>query len=151
MATFTDIPFGSTSCLPITLIDETIGVKALVDYDEEIKQFVLDLNGEPFEGLIYLNPNFDPENKEVRTIQANLYINDKKIFGIDKDEDAGTQDAGTQEWQVSAVQGAIYEQIAENERITSIRVEGVQNTTADVLNELIGLLAVQDNIPAGGL
>lgn len=68
MATFTNIPFGDTSKLPLTLIDEELGVKALVDFDEEIHEFVLDINGEPFECHVYLDPSFNPDSKEVKSI-----------------------------------------------------------------------------------
>ena len=44
----TGIPFSDTaSVFPITLSDEVSGIKATVDFDEEMGEFTFDINGEP--------------------------------------------------------------------------------------------------------
>ena len=73
---------------PITLSDDVSGVKALLDWDEEIKEYVLDLNGEPFENLVYLDPSHNPDDLETKTISAKITINEKLIT-----------DGGGIEWQ----------------------------------------------------
>ena len=49
------------------------------------------------------------------------------------------------------MQYAIYSKIAIDEPITSIKVADVKDTKAAVINELIGLLVIQENIPKAGL
>ena len=92
MVTFTNTPFDDNSRLPIVLNDEEIKVKAEVDYDDEINEYVLYLNGEAYENLLYLSPTFNPFDKEVKTICATVTINDKVIL-----------DGTTQEWNPLAV------------------------------------------------
>ena len=77
---YSNVPFGDTSKFPITLLDDAIDVKGVVDFDEGIREFVLDLNGEPLETLVYLDPTYDPDNKEVKTVCAYAYINNITIF-----------------------------------------------------------------------
>ena len=52
----------AASIFPITLNDEVSGVKATVDFDEEIGEFVYDINGEPFENHLFLDASFCLEN-----------------------------------------------------------------------------------------
>ena len=110
-------------------------MKAQMNFDEKIKEYYIDLNGEPYEGLVYLDPEFNPDGKELKLICAKVLINDKEILSNT-----------TQEWQPSALQHAIYSQIGDEESIFSIEVIDVSNTKAAVMNELIGLLAIQQNI-----
>ena len=42
-------------------MDDESGVKALVDWDSEISEFILDLNGEPYEDYMYLDSSFSLE------------------------------------------------------------------------------------------
>lgn len=50
--TFTGQAFGDMmSELPVVLNDVESGVEAVVDFDTEIKEWVLNINGEPFETL----------------------------------------------------------------------------------------------------
>ena len=73
------------------LYDEEIGVKALVGFNEEIKQFFADLDGKPYEGYLYLESDFNPYNKQVKVLTADVMINGKVIS------------EGTMEWQPSAL------------------------------------------------
>ena len=45
------------------------------------------------------------------------------------------------------MQHAIWDKIGEKEPITSVKIENVKETTNVVTNELVGLLALQENIP----
>ena len=132
---FTRVPFGDITPFPIILMDEEIGVKAVVDFDEETQEFLLDLNGECYEDLVYLDPSFTPEDKEVKLIKAEVRINGKQVL-----------DGSAIEWLPHTMQFAIYSQIGEDEPIKSIEIKNVSVTTAAVMNELIGLLAMQRNL-----
>ena len=44
--------------MPITLSDDVSGIKATVDFDEEVGEFVFDINGEPFENYPFLDSSF---------------------------------------------------------------------------------------------
>lgn len=123
-------------------------MKAFLDYSEEINEFVCDLDGDPYEGHPYLDPSHNPYIKEVKKITAYIAINDKEILGY---SDRGGTFAGTQEWQPSDMQSAIYNIIRYNEPITSIKIKDVSDTKAAVMNELIGLIMIQDNITEAGL
>ena len=112
MVTLTNIPFADNSRFPIVLNDQEIGVKAQVDYENEINEYVLDLNGEAYESLLYLSPTFNPFDIDVKTICATVTINDQVIL-----------DGTTQEWQPLAVEDAIYSQLSLNEYVTSIKVD----------------------------
>ena len=56
--------FGDLSAFPIVITDEVSGVKAIVDWDTESSEFILDIDGEPFENLVYLDPSFSLEDTE---------------------------------------------------------------------------------------
>ena len=94
----------------------------------------MDVDGEPFESLPYLAADFDPDRNEVKTLFAEIKINDKRVL------------SGTMEWQPKAFAYRIYSQIADDEPIDSISVKNVKDTKAAILNELIGVLAIQENI-----
>ena len=49
------------------------------------------------------------------------------------------------------MQHAIWEKIEETEQITSVKVENIFDTKTTTINELIGLLLMQENIPEEGL
>ena len=49
------------------------------------------------------------------------------------------------------MQHAIWAKIDEREPITSLKLESVQNTAVPIMNELIGLLTVQENFSNEGL
>lgn len=49
---------GDTRAFPVTLIDPETGIKAVVDIDDFTGFFILDLNGQAFEALVYLDPSF---------------------------------------------------------------------------------------------
>lgn len=124
----------------MTLNDEISGIKATVDFDDEIGEFVFDIDGEPFENLVYLDPSFSLEDTEVKLFFAQIEINNKIIT-----------DGGGQEWAPHILQFAIYAQIGDDEAITSIKVTEVKDTSSAVINEILGLLAVQKNITDDGL
>ena len=63
------------SRLPLTLQDEDIGVKAVIDWSTDSQEFVLDINGEPFEGYVYIEPDFDPDSLKLKFITATATIN----------------------------------------------------------------------------
>ena len=45
-----EVPYEELSMLfPITLYCDVAGVKGTIDYDDEIKQFLLDIDGEHYE------------------------------------------------------------------------------------------------------
>ena len=48
------------------------------------------------------------------------------------------------------MQHAIWDKIYENESITSVKIENVKETTTATMNELIGILVMQENIPQEG-
>lgn len=97
--TFSNIPFADTSStFPLVLNDEEIGVKALVDFDTDIKQYVLDLNGEPYEAHYFLDPSFNPESKEVKSLYAIVSMNDKDILGETYNEEDGNPMPQGIEW-----------------------------------------------------
>ena len=67
------------SVLPCTLVDDVSGVKAFIDWDEEAEEFILDLNGEPFENLVFLDDSFSLEDTETKVLNATVTINDEII------------------------------------------------------------------------
>ena len=82
---------------------------------------------------------------DVKTITAFVSINGKIILG--KTDLAGNPDPSPTEWWPSTVQRSLRWKIYDdNESITSIKVARVLKTKAFVMNELIGLLAIQQNI-----
>ena len=66
----TGVPFSETrSLFPVTLSDEVSGIKATVDFDEELGEkgeFVFDINGEPFENHLYVE-NYALDDTKVYT------------------------------------------------------------------------------------
>ena len=48
------------------------------------------------------------------------------------------------------MQHAIWNMIDEEEPLTSVKIEGIVDTTTPVMNELIGLVVNQENIPQEG-
>lgn len=76
---FSGKPFGDLSAFPIVITDDVSGVKALLDWDRDLSEFILDIDGEPFENFVYLDPSFSLEDTETKTIQAKISINDKII------------------------------------------------------------------------
>lgn len=57
------------------LRDKESGIEAVVDFDTETGEYVLNINGEPFETLKYLVSDQKLSNKEVETISAAVKIN----------------------------------------------------------------------------
>ena len=133
--TLTNVSFEDKSQLPITLSDEEIGVKAIVDWNFDISEFMLDINGKPFESHFYMAPNFNPDDDiKLKKITANVTTNQQKIM----------EDDMTQEWQPFSVQNAL-DYVIGDEPLAAIEVTSVKDTKADVLNELIGLFTIQSN------
>lgn len=124
---------------PVAFSDPISGAKTLVDWDDEVEQFLLDINGEPFENHPYLDPTFSLDDTQIKVLSAKILINKKLIS------------EGSSEWQPAFLQHAIWHKIEENEPITSISIEDVGETESSTMNELLGLLFMQENIPAGGL
>ena len=85
----------------MTLIDEEIDVKAFVDWCDEINEFVLDINGQPFESHVYIEPNYNPDDLKLKFITATVAVNQKKII----------DDEMTQEWSANSMQNAFYDTI----------------------------------------
>lgn len=69
-------------------MDEEINVKAAVDWCYDKNEFMLDINGEPLENHMYLDPNFDPDDLQIKYITADVRINDLMIINHEM----------TQEW-----------------------------------------------------
>ena len=136
----TGLPFDDISSqLPITLSDKESGVKAVVDWELELQEFILDLNGEPFENYMYLDSAFSLEASETKIMSAEIVINGKTVS------------KGGCEWQPVLLQHKIWAVIEDHEPITSIKVIKLRETTTGTINEIISLLALQDNIPSTGL
>lgn len=58
---------------------------------------------------------------------------------------------GGKEWHHAAMQHAIFDKIEEEDKILSLKIEDIRETTAATMNELIGLVALQENITKDGL
>ena len=102
----TGIPFNETaSALPITLSDDVSGIKATVDFDLEVGQFVFDINGEPFENHPFLDSSFTLEDTETKIISAKISINEKIVS------------EGGKEWQPAYMQHSIWNEIQDKEPI----------------------------------
>ena len=132
---FSDAP----SIFPVILTDDVSGIKAKVEFNEEVGQFTFDINEEPFENFPFLDASFSLDDTEVKIVSATVLINDKLIS------------EGGKEWQPASMQHAIWDQIHEEEKITSVKIEKVRETTTATMNELIGIVAMQENIPQEGL
>ena len=74
---FTNKPFDDTSIFPITLQDPESGIKALFDWDDEMEKFCLDLNGEAFEGLLYLDPTYSADEDVAVSFGCKIKMNGK--------------------------------------------------------------------------
>ena len=134
------IPLSETaSIMPTTLSDDVSGIKATVDFDEEVGEFVFDINGEPWETHLFIDSSFDMDDMITKIINAQISINQKVVSEHGK------------EWQLVYHQNEIWAKIGEREPITSIKVENVRETTTATLNEMIALLALQENIPQEGI
>ena len=127
------------SILPVTLTDEVSGIKATVDYDKEEGKFVFDINGQPSENYPFLDSSFSLEDTETKIINCKISMNDKVVS------------EGGKEWLDASLQQAIYTKIEEEEPIKSFKVEEVMQTSTPVLNEMLGCVAMQEDIPEEGL
>lgn len=131
-----DVTFDAISdYFPVAFNDTVSGVKTFVDWEDEIGQFVLDINGEPYENYAFLDSTFNLDDTQIKTLSASISLNKKVIF------------EGGGEWQPTSLQFAIWERIDESEPITSIEVYNVGETTTATMNEVLGLLFMQENIP----
>ena len=89
----------TASVCPITLSDDVSGIKATVDFDEELGEsgeFTFDINGEPFENHLFLDSSFSLDDTKTKIINAKVSINEKVIS------------EGGKEWQPSSMQHAIW-------------------------------------------
>ena len=84
---FSDAP----SIFPVTLTDDVSGIKAKVDFDEDVGEFFLEINDEPFENLSFLDASFSLDDTQVKILNATVTINEKVIS------------EGGQEWQPAAM------------------------------------------------
>ena len=60
---FSDI----ASYMPVNLTDDITGLKAFIDFDDKMDEsgaFTLDLDGEPLENNMFLDPSFSLDDKE---------------------------------------------------------------------------------------
>ena len=73
-------PIGDSTAFPLTLNAEEIGVKAIIDLDIAIDEYLVDINGEPYECLPYLDPSFNLEDTEIKTISGWIKINEKIVL-----------------------------------------------------------------------
>ena len=136
----TGVSFDDTaSCLPHTLVCSESGTKARVMWNDELLVFQADLNGYQFEHLPYLDASFIPSDITVKTLQADVYLNDKEVH------------SGAAEWRPILLQQRIFREIAEDEPIVSIWVSGINSTSSATMNELIDGLLNQDNIAEQGI
>ena len=134
------ITFDNIGCvLPVTLTDEVSGIKATVDFDQDQNKFVFDINGTPNENYPFLDSSFSLEDTEVKIIDAKISMNDTVVS------------EGGKEWLDASLQQAIYTKIEEEEPIKSFKVEEVMQTSTPVLNEMLGCVAMQEDIPEEGL
>ena len=79
------------------------------------------------------------DDTKTKIINAKITLNEKVIS------------EGGKEWQPAFMEQAIWAKIGEKELITSVKIEDVKDTTAATINELIGLLVMQENISEQGL
>lgn len=126
--TFSGKPFGDMSAFPVTISDPISGKKATVDFDEEEVCFLLDIDGEPFESLVFLDSTFSLEDDKTKACDFKISLNDKAV-----------NDSGF-EWQPHVLQHAIYAALDDDEPITSIKIENIKDTSAATMNEAISLL-----------
>ena len=76
----TGIPFGGTnSVCPIVLSDVVSGIKATVDFDEIVGEFVFDINEEPFENHLFLDSSFSLDDTKTKVLCAKVSINEKVV------------------------------------------------------------------------
>ena len=104
--TFSD----AAEVFPVTLYDAESGAKAKVNFDADVGEFVLDINDEPIENYLWLDPSFSLDDTEVKILDATVTINNKVIS------------EGGKEWQPAAMQHAIWDQIHEEEKINSVKI-----------------------------
>ena len=71
----------------------------------------MDINGEPFENHLFLDPTFSLEDTEVKIFSARVLLNEKVIS------------EGGKEWQPAKMQHAIWNEIDEQESITSVMID----------------------------
>ena len=75
---FSDAP----NLFPVVLSDDVSGIKATVDFDEELGEngeFVFDINGEPFENHLFLDSSFCLEDVETKAVCAKVSVNEKVV------------------------------------------------------------------------
>lgn len=126
--------------LPIILLDEVSGVKAYVDFDKEVKEFVFDIDGEPFENLLFLDSSFCLEDSDAKTWSAKITMNEDVIHD------------GAAEWNPYSLQHAIFDYLDENNvLIRAMKIEEITGTSSATLNQMLDLLCKQDKIPERGL
>jgi len=123
----------------MTFTDEESGIKATVDVDEESGEFIFDMNGEPWENHVFLDESFALDDTQVKLFHSKITLNGKVVV------------EGYNEWDRYSLQHKIWKKIDDKEPLTDIRVELVKDTDTKVLNEVLGQLVVQENIPEDGL
>ena len=67
------------SAFPVTISDPESGKKGIVDFDDEEICFLLDLDGEPFESLVFLDSTFDLEDDKTKACDFKIKVNNKAV------------------------------------------------------------------------
>lgn len=91
-----------------------MGVKAIIDFDHQIDEYLVDINGEPYECLPYLDPSFSLEDTEIKTISGWIMVNDKIVH------------EGGAEWQPYVLQHSIFAKIHDEEPINKIEIHTIK-------------------------
>ena len=122
---FTGIDFrDTTSCFPLPLIDVANGVKAEIIWDDENEEFCLNVDGEEFEHLPFLDTTFALEDTRITSLNATVSLNQKVVS------------EGGKEWQPVFFSKEI-EQTIFKDMISSLKVEHVKETSSATMNELL--------------
>lgn len=72
-------PFNDPTAWPISISDTETGMKAQVDFDDEADKFLLDLNGEAFESLTYLDPTYCADEAKAVSFGGKIWVNGKLV------------------------------------------------------------------------
>lgn len=61
------------------IADAETGIKAQVDIDDDTKKFLLDINGEAFESLTYLDPTYSADEDKAVSFGGKIWVNGKLV------------------------------------------------------------------------
>lgn len=103
-------------------------MKAVVDFDDEADKFLLDLNGEAFESLTYLDPTYCADEAKAVSFGGKIWVNGKLVT-----------DQGF-EWSPAVLHHILMQANPNEDPMTKLRIGQMQGTTI-VANEALALLS----------